>query len=137
MSIFAGIWMDHRKAVTVILGSENLDMSIIESSAETPSKTSCGHRQAVPYSHQNVVAEDHRQRKYATQTNEYFEKIYRRIRSADELVLIGPGEARKQFINFMMQQRSPIKLRECMPVGWMSNSEVARHVCRVFNRAYY
>lgn len=137
MSIFAGIWMDHRKAVTVILGDENLDMSIIESNAEAPSKTSGGHHQVAPYAHQDVVAEDHRRRKYDAETSEYFHKIYRRIKSADELVLIGPGEARKQFINFLMQQRSPIKLRECMPVGWMSNSEIARHVCRVFNRAYY
>lgn len=137
MSIFAGIWMDHRKAVTVILGKENLDMSIIESDAKSPSRTSGGHRQVTPYAHQDVVAEDHRQHKYTAEMTEYFHKIYRRIKTADELVLIGPGEARKQFINFLIQQRSSIKLRECMPVGLMTNSEVARHVCRVFNRAYH
>lgn len=136
MSIFAGIWMDHRKAVTVILGKENLDMSIIESDAKSPSRISGGHRQVAPYA-QDIVAEDHRQRKCTAEMTEYFHKIYRRIKTADELVLIGPGEARKQFINFLMQQRSSIKLRECMPVGLMSNSEVAQHVCGVFNRAYY
>lgn len=137
MSIFAGIWMDHSKAVTVILGNENLDMSIIESSAESPAKGSGGHHQVAPYAHQDVVAEDHRQHKHAAETNEYFHKIYRRIKAADELVLIGPGEARKEFINFLMQQRLSIKVRGCMPAGLMSNREVARQVCRAFNRAYH
>jgi len=137
MSIFAGIWMDHRRAVTVILGVENLDMSIVESDAERPSKTSGGHRQVAPFAHQDVVAEDHRKRQYDAETNQYFERIFQRIKVADELVLMGPGEAKQKFINFLMRQRSSIKLRECMPVGVMSNREVAQHVCRVFNRAYH
>ncbi|WP_150913586.1 hypothetical protein [Marinobacter halotolerans] len=137
MSIFAGIWIDQRKAVTVILGKDSLDMSIIELDAELPSRTSGGHRQQAPYPHQDVAAENHRQPKYAAEMLDYFRKIYRRIKTADELVLIGPDKSRQQFINFLMQQRSPIGLRECMPVGLMSNSDVARYVCRVFDRSYH
>lgn len=137
MSIFAGIWIDERKAVTVILGKDSLDMSIIELGAELTSRISGGHRQQAPYAHQDVAAENHRQPKYAAEMLEYFHKIYRRIKTADELVLIGPDKSRQQFINFLMQQRSPIGLRECMPVGLMSNSDVARYVCRVFDRSYH
>ncbi|MDL0432663.1 hypothetical protein QPM17_16095 [Marinobacter sp. TBZ242] len=125
MSILAGIWMDHRKAVTVILGSENLDMSIIESNEESVSETLERPRRMAPHARHDV------------EINRYFDKILRRIKAADELVLIGPGEAKRQFISFLMLQRSAIKLRECMPVGCMTNSEVAQHVCRVFNRSYY
>lgn len=137
MGIFAGVWIDDKQAVTVILGKESLDMSIVESHAKSPSINSGGHRQVIPHLQQDVVAEDHRQPEYAAQMTEYFNKIYRRIKMADELVLIGPGKTRKQFINFLMQQRSPIRLRECIPGGLMSNSDIARHVCRVFNRAYF
>lgn len=136
MSNQVGVWLDHRKAITVVLGSSGVDLAIIESDSEKPSKSSGGHRQTALYAHQDVVAEDHRKRRFESQNQEYFEKIFRRIKPANELVLMGPGEAKKQFINYLMRQKSPIKLKEMKPTGEMTTGEVTRHVCQVFNRAY-
>lgn len=135
MSIFAGVWMDNQKAVTVILVKESVDLSIIKSRAESPSKTIEEQRLATPYA-QRLLAEN-LQKTVNGADNDFFDKIYRRVKTADELVLVGPDDAKKQFINFLMQQRSPMKVRGCVPVGFMSNSEIAQHVCRVFNHSYY
>lgn len=132
-----GVWLDHRKAITVVLGNSGIDLAIIESDSERPSKSSGGHRQKTLYAHQDIVAEDHRKRRFESQAPDFFEKILRRIKPTSELVLMGPGEAKKQFVNYLMRHGSPIRLKELKPTGEMTTGEVARHVCEVFHRAYY
>ncbi len=137
MRIAAGIWMDHRKAVTVILRGHDTDTCIIESDAESPTKTSGGHHQVTPFAHQDVVPEDYRKRKYTFERDQYFQRILQRINTANELVLIGPGEAKKEFINYLIKHRSPVRLKECKAVGSMTDKEVVQHTCEAFNLVYH
>lgn len=136
VTIQAGLWIDHSKAVTVILHNESIDLSIIDSQAEYPPQTNGDFRALALYGNLRLMSEAGNKGRFDSRIAHFFDKVFRRIKPASELVLMGPGETRKQFINYLIQQKSPIKLRECMPAGLMSNSEITRHVCRVFNRIY-
>lgn len=136
MATQAGIWMDYRKAITVILNNDKVDLAVIESNTKAPSKTSGGHHQVSPYSHQDVVAEDHRKRQFEGDLGHYFERILRRIRASSDLVLVGPGQAKKEFQNYLKEQHPQIRLKECKSVENMSNAEFTRYVCKVYNHAY-
>lgn len=133
MTTQAGIWMDHQKAITVILNNDQVDLAIIESNTKPPSKTSGGHRQVSPYSHQDVVAEDHRKRHFEEELSRYFGKILHRIRSSTDLVLLGPGQAKKEFKNYLHDQSPDIQLRECKSAERMTDAEFTRYVCNFFN----
>ncbi|PSF11632.1 hypothetical protein [Marinobacter shengliensis] len=136
MTTQAGIWMDYRKAITVILNNDHVDLTIIECEEEHPSKTSGGHRQVSPFSHQDVVAEDHRKRRFEGGMEKYFDRIIRRIKSSSDVVLVGPGQAKKEFQNYLREHHPGLRVRECKSVQAMSNAEFTRYVCKFYNHAY-
>ncbi|WP_336368607.1 hypothetical protein [Marinobacter sp. C2H3] len=132
----AGIWMDYSKAVVVLLHGDEVDLTVIESNARAPSKSSGGHRQSAPNAHQDVVAEDHREHRYNQALGQYFERIHRRVHRASELVLLGSGQAKKEFQHYLRDQMPDLRVRECKAAGPMTSAELTRHVCRVFEHAY-
>jgi stalled ribosome rescue protein Dom34 len=136
MTTQAGVWMDYRKAVAVILNNGHVDLNIIESETEAPSRSSGGHHQVSPYSHQDVVAEDHRKHRFEGELNKYFERITRRLKSSSELVLLGPGQAKKEFQNYLRGQHAAVKVRECKASQAMSNTELAQYVSKFYSQSH-
>lgn len=137
MTISAGIWMDHRKAVTVILEGNHLDTFVTESHAQATIRMSVENHRLALFAHHDVVGGNLGNPKYPSEINHYFRQILDRIKTADELVLMGPGDVKKQFINFLIQQRSSIRLKQCKFAGTMTDEEVVQDVCQSFNLVYH
>jgi len=86
MKTYVGLWIDHRKAVIVALRDKEENVS------EVPS----GMEKHVRYSGQasEGAGEDQRDMRFAGHLHKYYEKIVSRIRDADAILILGPGEAK-------------------------------------------
>ena len=82
-----GLWIDHRKAVIVIVTSKGEETKIIESSMEKHVRFSDG-------SSEPGQAEDVRDRQFNNHLNIYYDDVFALIGNAKSILIFGPGEAK-------------------------------------------
>lgn len=94
MNTQVGVWIDHRNAVIVFFAGKNERVERIESKIEKRPRPSNGTRSTTPPSHQDVKAEDIRDRKDENHLGRYYDEVISRIRDAESILIFGPGEAK-------------------------------------------
>jgi len=102
MKKYAGIWLDHRKAVVVSLfidrqSSETAQESVetLESDVERKVRLSGGSRtRATPYGPQDVSVDGKMEARIKRQLKQYYQGIIKKIEDMDRIYLFGPGEAK-------------------------------------------
>ena len=88
MSKQAGLWIDHRKAVIVMISEAGEEIKQVTSHMEKHVKFSGGDGS------EEGSSEDVRDRKFGNHLNSYYDKVVALIRDADTLQIFGPGEAK-------------------------------------------
>ena len=82
-----GLWLDHKKAVIVIITDEGEEIKIIESHMEKHVRFSTG-------SSESGQGEDVRDRQFKNHLNRYYDRVIACIGDADSIQIFGPGEAK-------------------------------------------
>ncbi len=90
----AGLWIDHRKAVIVVVSDKGEETKVIESKVEKQNAPSAGEPSTSPYESHMVPADDILQRKFTDQLNSYYDEVISLIRDAEAILIFGPGEAK-------------------------------------------
>ncbi|MFH0782258.1 MAG: hypothetical protein V2B20_09955 [Pseudomonadota bacterium] len=94
MTIAAGLWIDRRKAVIVII-SGNLEETLeIKSHVDKQPGRFEGSRSTTPYEAQMVPADDSRERKFTGQLDQYYAEVIAAIGTAESILIFGPAEAK-------------------------------------------
>jgi len=88
MKKHAGLWIDHRKAVIVIVTEEGEVIEEITSDMERHVRFSGGTNS------EDGPPEDMRDRQFGTHLNSYYDRVIAAIRGADTIQIFGPGEAK-------------------------------------------
>jgi hypothetical protein len=94
MKKMAGLWIDHRKAVIVIIADEDEKVIEVKSNVEKQSGRFKGIRSTTPYESQQVQADDSQQRKFTGRLNIYYDTVIARIGNVESILIFGPGEAK-------------------------------------------
>ena len=89
----AGVWIDHREAVVVVLTEGGAETMRISSSVEKQLRRS-GDPDHGPFEAQEVPADDSREKGYTGHLAPYYDKIVAQLREAGEILIVGPGEAK-------------------------------------------
>jgi hypothetical protein len=84
----AGLWIDHRKAVIVIITEAGEEIKEITSNMEKHVRFSGG------TASQDGSTEDVRDRQFENHLNSYYDAVVAVIRGADTIQIFGPGEAK-------------------------------------------
>ncbi len=88
MKKLAGLWIDHRKAVIVMVSDEGEETKEISSNME-------GNVHAPGRSRsEESSTEDIRDRQFGNQLDRYFDEVVAVVRNADTILIFGPGEAK-------------------------------------------
>ena len=93
MSRNAGLWIDHKEAVIVFTATS-------ADSAEDTKRMESGMEKHVRYSGRAAsegVAEDQRDRKLATELDQYYDDVIAQLKDATSILIFGPGEAKGEF----------------------------------------
>ena len=88
MNTAIGLWIDHRKAVIVIVSDEGEEVREITSDMEKHVRFSSGN------SSEDGSSEDIRDRQFGNRLNSYYDEVIALIRDADSIQIFGPGEAK-------------------------------------------
>jgi hypothetical protein len=83
-----GLWIDHRKAVMVIVSAEGEEVKEITSHMEKHVRFSSGDNA------DDGASEDIRDRQFENHLNSYYDDVIAAIRDAQAIQIFGPGEAK-------------------------------------------
>jgi hypothetical protein len=89
-----GLWIDHRKAVIVIVTDKGEETKEITSNIEKHVRFSGSSHSETTDGRQQVTAEDQRDRQYANHLNRYYDEVVASIHDAETIQIFGPGEAK-------------------------------------------
>ena len=94
MPVQAGLWIDHRKAVIVVISDQGDTTSVIESNVAKHVRYSGGAETGAAQESRPGTAEDTRDRHFAGQLGTYYDEVIARVHGADAILILGPGEAK-------------------------------------------
>ena len=83
-----GLWIDHRKAVIVIVTEDGEELKKITSNMEKHVHFTGG------TASEDGSTEDVRDRQFGNHLNNYYDEVIAVIRNADTIQIFGPGEAK-------------------------------------------
>jgi stalled ribosome rescue protein Dom34 len=128
MTMNAGVWIDHHKAVVILITDEDEDMLQIMSDRDMPARSLSGARVRNSYTPNDFVAEDKRERKAAIQLNKFYDDVIACLREADAIFVLGPGEAKGEFIKRIDGQKLKGRVVHVGTVDRMTDRQIAAHV---------
>jgi len=94
MSTKTGLWIDHRKAIIVMLTDTGEEIKQIESNAEKQLRRTGRTPLQGNFESQQVPADDSRQRVFTGQLHAYYDEVIACIGDAESILIFGPGEAK-------------------------------------------
>jgi hypothetical protein len=94
MKKVTGLWIDHRKAVIVVITDDGEETRLIISKVEKQLRRSGESPMKGSYEAQHVPASDSRQKTFMGHLNIYYDAVIACVRDADSILIFGPGEAK-------------------------------------------
>jgi len=83
-----GLWIDHRKAILVIITEDGEEIKKIASNMEKHIRFTNGNGS------EQGSSEDTRDRQFGNHLNTYYDQVIAEIRGAESIQIFGPGEAK-------------------------------------------
>ena len=93
MSVKAGVWIDHRQAILVLLTDDGHDIKKFASETETTGRLTPKSGHPSP----NLVPEDKQDRKVENDLKHFYDEVIAGLQGLKSLLILGPGEAKGEF----------------------------------------
>jgi hypothetical protein len=132
MKTRVGVWIDHRKAVIVVLTDTGEEIRLRISQAEKQLRRAGDSPLKGPYEAQQVPADDSRERKLTGQLNIDYDAVIAGIREADSLLIFGPGEAKGELTKRLERHHFSGRIVGSETVDKMSHRQIAAKVRQYF-----
>lgn len=117
----AGLWIDHREAVIVVLTESGEQVTRVLSTAERQ------HAVEMP-------PDDLRQREFTEHLTRYYDSVVARLADAGAILILGPGEAKGELKKRFDSHKSERRGITVETVGGMTEPQVVARVRSHFHR---
>jgi hypothetical protein len=127
---YAGLWLDHRKAMIVSITDDGETIERVESNVERKVRLSGGSRTGkTPFGPQQVAVDGKQEARIKRQLRQYYQEIIRRIQDANQILIMGPGEAKTE-IKKELQKSKEIALKKLSvePADKMTEKQIRAKV---------
>jgi hypothetical protein len=94
MNTQTGVWIDHRKAIVVVITEKGEETGLVISHVERQLRRAGDSPLKGSYETRRVPADDSRQRALTGHLNIYYDAVIACIRQAESILIFGPGEAK-------------------------------------------
>ncbi len=128
MTINAGVWIDHHKAVILLINEQGEDMREIISDDTKVLHAASGERASHSYTRNDFVAEDKLERKAESHLNKYYDEVIACLQNADSIWILGPGEAKGELKKRIESKKLRGRIAHVETVDKMTDHEIAEHV---------
>ena len=119
-----GLWIDHRKAIIIIIKDDLEEIKSVTSDMEKHIRFSGGA--------EKDSEEDQRDRRFTSHLNKYYDEVISLIRDEGSILIFGPGEAK---VEFKKRFESEMKIGSIVNIETADKMTVPQIVARV--RGYY
>jgi len=127
-----GLWMDHRKAVIVLVTDKGEEIKLIVSKVEKQLRRSGGSPLKGPHEVQQVPADDSRERAFTGHLNIYYDAVIACVRGAESILIFGPGEAKVELKKRLVTQGLGDRVVDIETVDKMTDRQIAAKVRQRF-----
>jgi hypothetical protein len=128
MSVKAGVWIDHKQAILVLVSEVGKEIKKIKSGIEGPVRS----RSNNAYSPNDYVPEDRLERKFDSHLKSFFDEVISHIQGAEAVLILGPGEAKGEFQKRLQRKKTRGPVVESEPADKMTDRQLAAKVTEHF-----
>lgn len=119
-----GLWIDHRKTIIVTFSDDKEELEYIISNIEKHVRYS-GKTQEVP-------GDDQIDRQYSAHLSKYYDEVISHVRDAVSLLILGPGEAKGEFVKRLKHEGLGERIVGVETVDKMTDRQIAARVRQQF-----
>lgn len=127
-----GVWIDHRKAVIVVVTPTAEHTVRIVSNVEKHLERSGDSPLKGRFESAQVPADDNRQRALTGALNIYYDAVIAAVRDADSLIILGPGEAKGELKKRLVKHKLGVRIGAVEAMDNATDRQIAAKV-----RAYF
>lgn len=113
-----GLWIDHRKAVIVVINDGGEEIKEIKSNME----------KHVRFTSEDGRGEDVRDRQFENHLNDFYDDVITYIRDADSIQIFGPGEAKGELEKRIVQEGLKAHMQPIESADKMTDSQISAKV---------
>jgi stalled ribosome rescue protein Dom34 len=124
----AGLWIDHRKAVIMLISEAGEQIKVIPSEMEKRIRFTGG------TASEDGDTEDVRDRQFNHYLNNYYDQVIAVLRQADSILIFGPGEAKNELHKRLERKGMKGRLLPLETVDKLTDAQVAAKVRARFPR---
>jgi hypothetical protein len=117
-----GLWIDHRKAVVVLVTDEGEEIKKIVSDMEKHVRFTGG------TGSEDGSSEDVRDRQFGNHLNAYYDRVIAVIRDADSIQIFGPGEAKGELEKRLERDGLKARVLAVETVDKMTDNQISAKV---------
>jgi hypothetical protein len=128
MTINAGVWIDHHKAVVVLLTDEGQEMLQLSAGQNGSVRSPAGLRPRNSYTPNDFAAEGKRERTVMIRLNEYYDQVIDCVREAQAILILGPGEAKGEFRKRIASRKLRGHVAEMTTVAKLTDQQITDYV---------
>jgi hypothetical protein len=132
MSTNAGLWINHRKAVIMVVTDKGEEIWLIVSKVEKQLRRSGDSPLKGSHEALQVPADDSREREFTGHLNIYYDAIIACIRDAEAILIFGPGEAKGELEKRLASKNLGGRIIGIETVDKMTDRQIAAKVRQRF-----
>ena len=129
-----GIWIDHRKAITVAITDKGEETGLVISKAEKQLRRSGDSPLKGSYEPLQVPESDSRQKMLTGHLNIYYDAVIASIREAGSLLIFGPGDAKDELKKRLKRNKLGGRIVGMETVDKMTDRQIAAKVRKYFQK---
>lgn len=132
MKTKAGLWIDHRKALIVVITDKGEEIKLVISKVEKQAGRLEGKRSTTSYESQLVPADDSSQKKLTGHLNVYYEAVIASVRDAEFILIFGPGEAKGELKKRLVRDKLGNRIVGIETIDRMTDRQIGAKVRKYF-----
>jgi hypothetical protein len=125
-----GLWIDHRKAVIVVVTDKGEEVSLISSNIEKHIRPSAHTKTS--YGPEEIPPDNKPERRFIAHLNIYYDEVFSRIRDAESILIFGPGEAKGELKKRIEREKLSGHIVGVETVDEMTDPQIAAKVRQYF-----
>jgi hypothetical protein len=126
MAYSAGVWIDHYRAVVVLLMDDGVRVLKLDSDHNTTVASPGGARENNSLSRKDYTAGNMRERKADGFLQKFFDRVIEHVLFAESVAIVGPGEAKGEFRKRLAKQ-SQVRIESCETADKMTDGELTEY----------
>ena len=132
LKVEAGLWVDHREALIVVLSKTGEETKRIQSNVQQQLRRT-GEPSVGRFEYQEVPADDSRQRAYSGYLVRYYDEIVAYLRDAGAVLIFGPGEAKGELKKRFEMEKTGAHIVTMETTDKMTEPQIVAHIRHHFD----